>query len=88
MGNGIKDLTILWDVFKLLEFNKYNGIIVDDNPDVKKTGFCIPMPEFNFFDEKSEDDKCLELTNENQVYNELEKYRKLPFDVQYKFLVS
>ena len=76
--NGIKDLSILWDVYKLDGYNKYNTIIIDDNPDVKKTGYCIQVPEFNFFDRDSEKDDYLD-----KLIDILEDYKNFPEDQQF-----
>jgi len=78
--NGIKDLTIIWDIFKLPGYNKYNTLIIDDNQDVKDTGYCIQVPEFNFFNEGSENDNYFD-----KLIEKLEVYRDLPDDVQYEF---
>jgi len=74
--NGIKDLTVIWDIFKLPGYNKYNTIIIDDNQDVKDTGYCIQVPEFNFFEQGSENDDYLE-----KLIEKLEVYRKLEDDI-------
>jgi len=78
LKNGIKDLSILWDIYKLKGYNKYNTIIIDDNPEVKKTGYCIQVPEFNFLDDNSEKDSYL-LT----LIDKLEEFKNLPNDQQY-----
>ena len=71
LKNGIKDLSILWDIYKLNNYNKYNTIIVDDNKDVHKTGYCIPIKEFVATDENSENDDYLE-----RLKQKLKKYKK------------
>ena len=76
--NGIKDLSILWensDGFDLEGFNKYNTIIVDDNSAVKKTGYCIQVPEFNVLDKDSENDDYL-----TELKGILEDYKNFPDD--------
>ena len=78
--NGIKDLTVIWDVFKLPGYNKYNTLIIDDNQEVKDTGYCIQVPEFNFFDQYSYEDNYFDT-----LIDKLEVYKKLPNDVQYEF---
>lgn len=77
LKKGIKDLTILWDQdgFNLPNFNECNTIIIDDNPDVKKTGYCIQVPEFNFLDDDCENDSYLE-----ELKNILEDYKNFPKD--------
>lgn len=73
--NGIKDLSILWDIYKLDNYNKYNTIIVDDNPDVHKTGYCIPIKEFVATDDNSENDDYL-----YKLKQKLKEYKNLPDD--------
>ena len=77
--NGIKDLSALWDIYKLQGYDKNNTIIIDDNPDVKKTGYCIQVPEFNFLDKDSENDNYLE-----NLAKILEEYNSLPEDQQFE----
>ena len=78
LKNGIKDLSILWDIYKLKGYNKYNTIIIDDNPNVKKTGYCIQVPEFNFLDDRSDKDSYL-----LELIGKLEEFKNLPSDQQY-----
>ena len=78
LKNGIKDLSILWDIYNLEGYNKNNTIIIDDNPDVKKTGYCIQVPEFNFSDRDSENDDYL-----SKLRHMLEEYKNLPDDHEY-----
>ena len=80
LKKGIKDLSILWDIYKLDGYNKYNTIIIDDNPDVKKTGYCIQVPEFNFFDTGSEKDDYLD-----KLIDILEYYKQFPDDQQFTY---
>lgn len=56
LGRGIKDLSLLWDKYKLEGFNKTNVKIIDDNMDVVKTGNCFQIKEFNFKDDDCEGD--------------------------------
>lgn len=79
LKKGIKDLSILWDIFKLPGYNKNNVLIIDDNPDVKATGYCIQVPEFNFFDNGSENDNYLEV-----LKGKLEDYKNTPDSRQYE----
>jgi TFIIF-interacting CTD phosphatase-like protein len=60
LNDGIKNLTTLWDIFKLPGYNANNTVIIDDNKDVWKTGFCIPVQEFVFTEESSELDTELQ----------------------------
>lgn len=68
---GIKDLSILWDEYSLPGYNAKNTLIIDDNPDVKKTGYCIKVPEFDFTKEGSENDEYLK-----KLRKKLEKFKK------------
>lgn len=62
--NGLKDLSLLWDTYNLPNYKDSNTVIIDDNPEVKKTGFCISAPEFIFTDRNSDQDTFLiELTS-------------------------
>ena len=70
LKNGIKDLSILWDVYKLPNYNKNNTLIVDDNPEVHETGFCIPIKEFVAIKDDSENDKEL-----SKIKKKLEKFK-------------
>lgn len=75
---GIKDLSVLWDLAKLPKYNENNVIIIDDNPDVKKTGYCIQVPEFIFTDENSENDNYFET-----LKNKLIEYKNTPNDQKF-----
>lgn len=70
LKNGIKDLSILWDVYKLPNYNKNNTLIIDDNPEVHETGFCIPIKEFVAIKDESEKDKELK-----KIIKKLEKFK-------------
>ena len=70
LKNGIKDLSILWDVYKLPNYNSNNTLIIDDNPDVHETGFCIPIKEFVAIKDGSENDKEFE-----KIKKKLEKFK-------------
>jgi len=59
IGDGIKDLAILWDKYKLEGYGPANTFIVDDNPEVERTGYCIQIPEFNFTDDDASEDRVL-----------------------------
>ena len=65
-------------IYKLKGYNKYNTIIIDDNPNVKKTGYCIQVPEFNFLDDRSDKDSYL-----LELIGKLEEFKNLPSDQQY-----
>ena len=58
---GTKDLSILWENFKIPGYSIDNSIIVDDYHEVYKTqpGNCIQVSQFNFTDKGSEKDKQL-----------------------------
>jgi len=70
LKNGIKDLSILWDVYKLPNYNKNNTLIIDDNPEVHETGFSIPIKEFVAIKDNSENDKELK-----KIKKKLEKFK-------------
>ena len=70
LKNGIKDLSILWDIYKLPNYNKTNTLIIDDNPDVHETGFCIPIKEFVAIKDDSENDNQLE-----KIRKKLERFK-------------
>ena len=58
---GTKDLSMLWDVYKLEGYNKNNTVIVDDYDEVYNTqpDNCIIAPPFEFTKEGSENDRFL-----------------------------
>ena len=58
---GTKDLSILWEEYKIPQFSRKNTVIIDDYDEVYKTqpGNCISISPFNFTDEGSEGDKHL-----------------------------
>lgn len=70
---GIKDLTTLWDLAKIPGYTEYNTIIIDDNPDVKKTGYCIQVPEFIFTDDESENDNYFKVLKKKLI-----EYKNMP----------
>jgi TFIIF-interacting CTD phosphatase-like protein len=71
LKNGIKDLTVLWDNFKLPGYNKDNTIIIDDNDEVAKTGYCIQVKEYNFNGKESEKENYLN----GELRDKLEEFR-------------
>lgn len=56
-----KDLSIMWDFFKIKGYNKENTVILDDYEEVYKTQKenCIIAKPFNFSELHSEKDKFL-----------------------------
>jgi hypothetical protein len=56
-----KNLKLLWDIFKLKNYNKNNTMIIDDLEEVHKAQpkNCIKIEDFTFTNDKSEDDKDL-----------------------------
>lgn len=57
---GTKDLSTLWDIFNLPEYNNKNTVIIDDYDEVHQTqpGLCIiSVPEFKFSTNGSEEDQ-------------------------------
>lgn len=59
--NGTKDLSILWDIYNLSNYNQNNTYIIDDYDEVYKTQpkNCIQAKIFEFTDENSENDEFL-----------------------------
>lgn len=59
--NGTKDLSMLWDIYKIAGYNKNNTIIIDDYDEVKDTqpSNCILIKGFEFKDQNSENDTFL-----------------------------
>jgi TFIIF-interacting CTD phosphatase-like protein len=59
--NGTKDLSILWDVYNLKDYNKDNTFIIDDYDEVFKTqpDNCIVAEPFEFTNDGSENDNFL-----------------------------
>lgn len=53
---GLKDLDLLWNVFKLPNITPCNTLIIDDNENVYKTNKenCIRVPAFSLFDEETD----------------------------------
>ena len=72
LKNGSKDLSILWDIYKLDGYTKQNTYILDDYDEVYNTqkNNCIIAPPFYFTAEKSEKDRFL-----LNLIPELEKMR-------------
>lgn len=60
--NGTKDLSLLYDDYKLKGFSKNNTIIIDDYDEVYETQpeNCIAVSPFNFTDDGNEKDSQLE----------------------------
>lgn len=58
---GTKDLSLLWDDYKLHGFSKDNTFIIDDYDEVYETqpANCIPVFPFNFTDKGNENDPQL-----------------------------
>lgn len=58
---GTKDLSMLWDIYKLNGYTEKNTVILDDYDEVYKTqkGNCIVAVPFEFTQEGSETDKFL-----------------------------
>lgn len=57
-AKGTKDLSMLWDKYKLPNYNKNNTFIMDDYDEVLNTNKnnCILVEPFNYFDKDSEND--------------------------------
>jgi len=60
--NASKDLSMLWDVYKIDGYNKNNTFIIDDYDEVYETqpDRCIISPRFEFQSENSQYDNFLE----------------------------
>jgi len=64
LGEGSKDLSILWKIFKLKNYNMGNSIIIDDLKEIKDIQYCnsINIKPFNYNKEGSErDDELLKI---------------------------
>ncbi len=61
LKNGSKDLSTLWDIYKVDGYNKDNTVIIDDYDEVYKTqpSNCIIAKPFEFSDKKSYQDTYL-----------------------------
>ena len=81
---GTKDLSMLWDVYKINGYNEKNTFILDDYDEVYKTqkNNCIIAEQFKFTNENSEKDVFLKklkrkikkiLITDNNVQNSIEK---------------
>ena len=80
---GTKDLSLLWDDYKIDGFSKGNTFIIDDYDEVYETQpeNCIAVHPFNFTDPDSEKDIQLE-TLRKQLDLMLFQYKKgLPYTV-------
>lgn len=62
MKKGTKDLSLLWDTFKLSGYSKENTVILDDYDEVQNTqpGNCLVAVPFEFNKDGSEADDFLE----------------------------
>lgn len=61
LKNNTKNLAVLWDIYKLKEFNEDNTVILDDYDEVQNTQpkNCITAKPFEFKDENSNEDNFL-----------------------------
>ncbi len=69
--NQTKSLALLWDVYKLPNYNQNNTLILDDYDEVynSQKNNCIFMKAFEFTDEDSENDNFLsQLQDKIQTY--------------------
>jgi hypothetical protein len=85
---GTKNLTMLWDFYKINNYNKNNTVIIDDyKKDVynKQKSNCILTPPFEFTDEFSDKDTFLKdlqndlqnvLNNKENLNEEINKINK------------
>ena len=62
MKKGSKDLSMLWDIYKIKGYTKDNTVILDDYDEVHNTqpGNCIVANAFEFTNDKSDQDNFLE----------------------------
>lgn len=60
--SGSKDLSMFWDIYKMIGYTKDNTIILDDYDEVYKTQpeNCIIAKSFEFTEEKSPEDTFLQ----------------------------
>jgi len=61
LKNGTKDLSTIWDLYKIVGFDQNNTVIIDDYDEVYKTqpNNCIIAQPFEFNDDKSDKDDYL-----------------------------
>ena len=61
LKNGTKDLSMLWDIYKIKGYSKENTVILDDYEEVFNTqnDNCIVAEKFKFVNKNSENDKFL-----------------------------
>lgn len=81
LTGNTKDLSIIWNYFKIKNYNEYNTFILDDYIEVYNTQRynCLRAKPFYFYDKYSENDYFLMDT----VYN-LEKIRKSKYEKNYQ----
>lgn len=75
--DGTKALSMFWTVYNMPGYNEKNTMIIDDYDEVCKTQpkNCIPVPPFEYNDDKSiKDDFLLKL--KEKLTGALEKYNK------------
>jgi hypothetical protein len=84
LKKGTKDLSMLWDIYKIKGYNEKNTFILDDYDEVYKTQNCncIIAEQFKFVNENSEKDVFLKklkrkikkyLLTDNDVQNSIQK---------------
>ena len=79
LKKGTKDLSMLWDIYKLPGYNKENTCILDDLEevhDIQKEN-CIIADKFKFINKNSENDKFL-----TQLTPKIKKYVLKNFDIK------
>lgn len=87
LKKGSKDLTMLWDVYKINGYNEKNTLILDDYNEVYMTqkDNCIIAEQFKFINENSEKDDFLKklkskikrnLVKSDNVQNAIKKINK------------
>jgi TFIIF-interacting CTD phosphatase-like protein len=77
---GTKDLSMLWDIYKLKDYNKDNTFIIDDYDEVFETQpeNCIIAKEFQFNEEGSEKDTYLKNLITHLKKIKTKKYNRSP----------
>lgn len=82
--NGTKDLSILWDIYKLGGYSAENTVILDDYDEVHNTqpGNCIIAEPFEFTKEGSENDSFLKklIPKMKQMSKNISKNKNQPAD--------
>ena len=76
LKQGLKSLSMLWDVFKLKKYNEHNTIIVDDNPDVLVKQACNVIQIKPFYYKSRNSDSDMELIKVMSDLKKIDEYMK------------